>query len=59
MNGGTDTNECTQTLISQIPAPVLNDLEGSSEYRLFVFEKTVEKIITDAQKGGLNAYTVG
>jgi CO/xanthine dehydrogenase FAD-binding subunit len=55
MNDGTDTNECTQTLISQIPAPVLNDLEGSSEYRLFVFEKTVEKIITDAQKGGLNA----
>jgi CO/xanthine dehydrogenase FAD-binding subunit len=32
-------------LIRQIPAPVLDDLSGSAEYRMFVLKKTLENII--------------
>ncbi len=44
-------------LVNQIPAPVLNDLEGSAAYRLFAFKKTAEKIIINAksQRGHINA----
>ncbi len=44
-------------LVSEIPAPVLDDLEGSAAYRLFIFQKTAEKIIAEFQRnrGNRNA----
>ncbi len=51
----TDTRQASAAdiaarLLSAIPAPVLDDLEGSAAYRLFVFQRTVEKIIMDYKK---------
>ncbi len=42
-------------LADQIPAPVLDDIEGSAGYRLFIFKKTIEKLINEySQSRGNN-----
>jgi len=40
-------NEIAQQLKQSIPDSVLDDVEGSSGYRLFIFHKTVERIIKE------------
>ncbi len=42
--------DITEQLAGRIPAPVLDDLEGSAAYRLFAFKKTAENIILDIRK---------
>jgi CO/xanthine dehydrogenase FAD-binding subunit len=32
--------------IHHLPTPILNDVEGSSEYRIFVFKNTLQEILT-------------
>lgn len=32
--------------IHHLPTPILNDTEGSSEYRIFVFKNTLQEIFT-------------
>lgn len=39
--------DVAEQLANQLPAPVLDDLEGSAAYRLFIFKKTTEKIIAE------------
>jgi CO/xanthine dehydrogenase FAD-binding subunit len=36
--------------VTELPEPILNDLEGSPGYRQFIFEKTVEKIIMELRR---------
>jgi CO/xanthine dehydrogenase FAD-binding subunit len=47
-------NDVAQQLASSIPAPILDDIEGSAAYRKFIFEKSVEDIIVDYRKERVN-----
>lgn len=48
--------DIVKELEAGLPEPVLSDLEGSSEYRQFIFEKTAEKIITEFRQNEENCY---
>jgi CO/xanthine dehydrogenase FAD-binding subunit len=50
--GSQSAADVAKQLVTEIPAPVLDDLEGSAGYRLYILEKTVEKIIIDCKKSG-------
>jgi len=52
VKGSHSAADIAEQLAAQIPAPVLDDLEGSANYRLFIFKKTVEKIIIESKKNG-------
>jgi CO/xanthine dehydrogenase FAD-binding subunit len=39
-------------LAQSLPAPVLEDIEGSAGYRQYIFEKTVEKIVAEFRRNG-------
>ncbi len=56
VKGSQSAADISEQLAAQIPAPVLNDLEGSANYRLFIFKKTVEKIIIESKKSGGNGH---
>lgn len=43
--------DIARDLTSDLPEPVLSDIEGSAEYRRFIFGKTVEKIIMEFRNG--------
>ncbi|SDZ58100.1 CO or xanthine dehydrogenase, FAD-binding subunit [Evansella caseinilytica] len=38
--------------VSRIPAPVLNDVHGSAEYRVFVLENTLQEILAEWEGAG-------
>lgn len=56
VKGGLVADIATQ-LVNELPAPVLNDLEGSSAYRTFIFQKTTEMILHESLgcRGNMNA----
>lgn len=47
INNGQAAPYIAQQLLHGLPAPILNDLEGTAAYRQFIFEKTAEKIIME------------
>ncbi len=47
-------HERINNAIKHIPNPILDDIEGSSEYRLFVFRNTVMEILMEME-GGISA----
>jgi len=48
-NIGLPVPERVKRALAQIPGPVLHDVEGSSEYRLFVLENTLNEIILELE----------
>ena len=48
--------DISEQLAAEIPAPVINGMEGSANYRLYIFKKTVEKIIIESKKSGGNGH---
>lgn len=55
VNGNQSAADISEQLAAEIPAPVINNMEGSANYRLFIFKKTVEKIIIESKKSGGNS----
>ena len=55
VNGNQSAADISEQLAAEIPAPVINGMEGSANYRLFIFKKTVEKIIIESKKSGGNS----
>ena len=55
VNGNQSAADISEQLAAEIPAPVINNMEGSENYRLFIFKKTVEKIIIQSKKSGGNS----
>lgn len=55
VNGNQSAADISEQLAAEIPAPVINNMEGSENYRLFIFKKTVEKIIIESKKSGGNS----
>jgi len=47
IDNGQSAYEIVQQLQQGIPAPVLDDMEGSSRYRIFIFQRTAENIIRE------------
>lgn len=56
VKGSQSAGDIAAQFAKEIPAPVLDDLEGSASYRLFIFRKTVEKIIIESKKSGGNSH---
>jgi CO/xanthine dehydrogenase FAD-binding subunit len=56
VKGSHSAADMAEQLAAEIPAPVLDDLEGSAGYRLFIFKKTVERIIIESKKNGGNIH---
>jgi CO/xanthine dehydrogenase FAD-binding subunit len=44
--------ERVQRALAEIPGPILNDVEGSSEYRLFVLQNLLVDVLGTMDKGG-------
>ncbi len=46
---GADAADFSRQLRGELPAPVLDNLDGSPAYRQFIFEQTAEKIVREFQ----------
>ncbi len=54
MDGGRAPEDMVRELEAGLPEAVLSDLEGSADYRRFIFAKTAKKIIMEFEQGGGN-----